>query len=85
MTRSDKRLARMRRNPRDWRIEEIQSVADRLGIEWQHDGGSHVIFRSPYGEHLSIPARRPIKPIYIAKFLALADSIQEAEDERSEK
>jgi hypothetical protein len=82
MGRTDKRLQKMRANPRDWRIEEIKSVADALGIEWQHDGGSHVIFRSPYGEHLSIPARRPIKPIYITKFLALADTIKEARDEQ---
>lgn len=85
MARSDKRLAQMRQNPRDWRIEEIQGVADSLGIEWLHTGGSHVIFRSPYGEHLSIPARRPIKPIYIVKFLALANSVKETEDERSKK
>ena len=85
MSRADKRLQKMRQNPRDWRIGEIQSVADSLGIEWQHDGGSHVIFRSPYGDHLSIPAHRPIKPIYIMKFLALAAIKQEAENERSKK
>ena len=85
MSRADKRLQKMRRNPRDWRIEEIQSVADSLGIEWQHDGGSHVIFRSLYGEHLSIPAHRPIKPIYIMRFLTLIANKQEAENERSEK
>lgn len=81
----DKRLEKIRRNPRDWRIEEIQSIADRLSIEWLHDGGSHVIFRSPHGEHLSIPARRPIKPIYIAKFLSLIDCIQEMDNERTPK
>jgi predicted RNA binding protein YcfA (HicA-like mRNA interferase family) len=85
MARADKRLQKMRQNPRDWRIEDIQSLAGSLGIEWLHDGGSHVIFRSPYGEHVSIPARRPIKPIYITKFLALAASLQEANDERSQK
>ena len=83
MTRADKRLQKMRQNPRDWRIGDIQSVADSLNIEWIHDGGSHVIFRSPFGEHLSIPARRPIKPVYITKFLALAASVKEANDERS--
>ena len=81
MARTDKQLQKMRQNPRDWRIEVIQNVADSLGIEWLHDGGSHVVFRSPYGEHLSIPATRPIKPIYIIKFLALADSIKEAGNE----
>jgi hypothetical protein len=60
-------------------------LADSMGIEWQHDGGSHVILRSPYGKHLSIPAHRPIKPIYIMQFLTLAANTQEAENERSEK
>jgi hypothetical protein len=83
MTRADKRLQKMRQNPRDWRIDDVQSIADGLGIEWIHDGGSHVIFRSPLGEHLSIPARRPIKPIYITKFLALTASVKGANDERS--
>ena len=85
MARADKRLQKMRQNPRDWRIEDIQSVADSLGIEWLHDGGSHVIFRSPYGEHVSIPARRPIKPVYITQFLALAASVKEANDECSQE
>ncbi|MDR1242851.1 MAG: type II toxin-antitoxin system HicA family toxin [Deltaproteobacteria bacterium] len=85
MVQADKRLRKMRDNPRDWRIEELQSVAGSLGIEWMHDGSSHVIFRSPYGEHLSIPARRPIKPIYITKFVALADSVQEMNNERSQE
>jgi hypothetical protein len=85
MARAEKRLQKMRQNPHNWRIEDIQSLAGSLGIEWLHDGGSHVIFRSPCGEHLSIPARRPIKPIYITKFLALAKSVKEANNERSEE
>lgn len=63
MARADKRLQKMRQNPRDWRVEDIQSVADSLGIEWLHDGGSHVIM----------------------KLLALAASVKEANDERSEE
>ncbi len=30
MARADKRLRKMRENPRDWRIEELQSVADSV-------------------------------------------------------
>jgi hypothetical protein len=80
MSRAGKRLQKMRQNPRDWRIEDIQSIADSLGIEWLHDGGSHVVFRSPFGEHLSIPSLRPIKPIYVMLFLALVGSAEEAND-----
>ena len=37
MARADKRLRKMRQNPHDWRIEEIQIVADNLGIAWMHE------------------------------------------------
>jgi predicted RNA binding protein YcfA (HicA-like mRNA interferase family) len=76
MTAVEKLLARMRRNPRDWRIADLTAIADRLGIDWVHEGGSHVIFRHPDREHLSVPAARPIKPIYIKKFLMLVDKVR---------
>jgi hypothetical protein len=73
MTRHDKVLDRMRRNPCDWRVQDLQAIADRLGIDWVHEGSSHVVFRSPDHGHLSVPAHRPVKPVYIKKFLALVD------------
>ena len=75
MSRVDKRLQKMRQNPRDWRIEEIQSVADSLGIEWLHDGGSHVIFqKSGCSLEVSVPARKPIKPVYVRRLIDLIDA-----------
>jgi predicted RNA binding protein YcfA (HicA-like mRNA interferase family) len=85
MGRIDKRLQQMKGNPRDWRIEEIQSVADALGIEWVHDGGSHVIFRSPYGAHVSIPAKRPIKPVYVTMFIQLVQQVESLRQNRGGK
>ena len=32
MTQVRKRLQKMRENPLDWRIEELQNIADKLGI-----------------------------------------------------
>ena len=81
MSKKDKKIQKMRNNPKNWRIEEIQSIADGLGIIWYHDGSSHVIFQSPTGAHQSIPANRPIKPIYIRKFLELVDVVMEGKDE----
>ncbi len=37
-------LARMRRNPRDWRIEDLKTVARRWGIEVDQGATSHVVF-----------------------------------------
>lgn len=61
----------MCRNPRDWRLEQMQTVAKQHGIDWRHDGTSHCVFVRADGATLPVPARRPIKPIYVKKFVAL--------------
>lgn len=73
MTRSTKILEQMKANPRDWRIENLKSVAEAHGLVHREPGGSHVIFRHPNGAMLSVPARRPIKPIYVKKFVRLVE------------
>ena len=63
--------------PAGWRIEELQAVAKENLIEWRRPGrgGSHVIFSAPgVREIASVPAKRPIKPVYIKQFLALIDA-----------
>ena len=83
MAAADKLLDRMRRNPRgDWRIDHFKTVASAHGIEWRSPGGSHVIFMPPAGPVLSVPARRPIKPIYVRLFVELIDR-QETENDES--
>ena len=45
MPSASKILARMRRNPRDWRIEDLRTVARRFGIDVDHGATSHVVVR----------------------------------------
>ncbi len=59
----------MRNNPRDWRIDQLKTVASANDIDWRQKGTSHVVFIRPDGQTLPVPARRPIKPIYIKKFI----------------
>lgn len=73
MTRATKILEQMKANPRDWRIESLKSVAEARGLAHRQPGGSHVIFRHPNGAMLSVPARRPIKPIYVKKLVRLIE------------
>ena len=84
MSRAEKLLEKMRRNPRDWRIEDLVQVAARQGLQVRNDGGSDYIFSAPGVDlHLSIPSRRPIKPIYVERFLALIERATSTELEPS--
>ena len=47
MSTHEKLLARMRNNPRDWRIDDLKAIANRLGIDWRNEGGSHHVFSFP--------------------------------------
>ena len=66
-------MVAMQRNPLDWQISQLQTVARQNGIDWRHDGGSHCVFVRSDGRTLPIPARRQIKPIYVKKFVDLVD------------
>jgi hypothetical protein len=68
-----KTLERMKANPTDWRIETLMKVAEAHGVAYRKPGGSHVIFRHANGAMLSVPAQRPIKPVYVRKFVRLVE------------
>lgn len=69
MNSATKLLLAMRNHPLDWQISQLQTVARHHRIDWRHDGGSHCVFIREDGRTLPVPAHRPIKPIYIKKFV----------------
>ena len=71
MNSAAKLILRMQANPRDWSLADMQVVARRNGVTWRHEGGSHCVFMRADGKTLPVPARRPIKAVYVVKFLAL--------------
>jgi hypothetical protein len=73
---AEKILKRMRTNPRDWRIEDLKTVADRYAIPYQQQGTIHVVFIHKAAGLVSIPCARPIKPVYVRRFLALIDKLE---------
>jgi hypothetical protein len=76
MPRADKTLDRMRANPRDWRMRSLEAVAAGHGVNVRKPGGSHVVFEHPgVAEAVSVPARRPIKPIYVRRFVAFIEAV----------
>jgi hypothetical protein len=74
-----KRLEEMRNNPRgDWRIEDVETVCREYGIlcSAPRGGGSHYKVAHPrMAEKLTIPYKRPIKPVYIRKLVAFVDAV----------
>lgn len=74
MSKIEKILEKMRHNPRDWRIEDIKTLAERYKIDYRQPGTSHVTFRFTNGEKLTVPAHKPVKPIYVQKFIGLLDA-----------
>ena len=68
MTKSEKLLARMRNSPRDWSIDDLKTLARRYGVDWRQPGTSHVTFIYPGIPPLTVPAHKPIKPIYVMNF-----------------
>ena len=70
MSRINKKMLAMKNNPKgDWVIEDIKALADRHDIAYKQPGTSHVTFRSLDGRKLTVPAHKPIKPIYIKLFV----------------
>jgi len=66
----------MRNNPRDWKIQDLLTIAAYYGIELRNDGGSHHVFSHPLLTlTICVPAHRPIKPVYIKQFVKLIDQI----------
>ena len=73
MNTAAKSLEAMRRNPLDWQLPQLQTLARKNGIDWRHEKSSHCVFIRADGKTLPVPARRPIKPIYVKKFVELID------------
>lgn len=64
----------MKNNPQgDWTIEDLKNIAKRYGVFFRQPGTSHVTFRTSKGSMLTVPAHKPIKAIYIKKFIELLE------------
>ena len=80
MANVEKILQKMQTNMTDWNIGHFETIARHFNIEVRKTSGSHVIFRhEQWIESLSIPAKRPIKPVYVKKFLKMIEILEGGE------
>lgn len=81
MTAGDKLLERMRGNPRDWQIEDVLVVCRTHGIDCTapRKGSHYKVKHASMATILTIPAHRPLKPVYIRDLVRFVDDVREAE------
>ena len=76
MTKREKRLQKLRQNPKNVAFEELRQVLEDEGFTLDHATGSHHIFRRVIGERVFrvvIPYARPVKSPYVRQVLAAVD------------
>jgi hypothetical protein len=75
----EKRLQAMRANPRgDWTMTDVEVVCRVFGLSCDppRGGGSHYKVNHPQlNGALTIPFKRPIKPVYIRRLVELIDLV----------
>jgi hypothetical protein len=81
VTSGEKLLERMRSNPRDWRIEDVASVCRAHGVlcTAPRKGSHYKVKHASMEAILTIPAHRPIKPVYIRDLVSFVDAVRKAE------
>ncbi|RZL76396.1 MAG: type II toxin-antitoxin system HicA family toxin [Sphingomonas sp.] len=81
MTRGDWLLDSMRANPRDWRIQDVLTVCAGAGIACSppRNGSHYKVKHASQIEILTIPAHRPIKPVYIRDLIRFIDAVRRTE------
>jgi len=77
--RADALLDAMRANPRDWRIADAERLCAGFSVRCRPPGkGSHYKVSHPAVPRiLTVPAHRPIRPVYIPELVRFVDEVRE--------
>ncbi len=80
MSAGDKLLGRMRANAHDWRIDDIVAVCRANGMDCDppRKGSHYKVKHVSMIDILTIPAHRPIKPVYVRELVRFIDRVREA-------
>jgi len=78
MTKADKTIAGMRANPQGWTIADVERACSQVGLACKPPKrGSHYKISHPaLPEILTVPFKRPIKPVYIRELLRMIDRLE---------
>jgi predicted RNA binding protein YcfA (HicA-like mRNA interferase family) len=78
MSKAEKLYGKMQDNPLDWRVEDMETVARHFGFGRVEGKGSHTKFyHEKLPEILTVPVKRPVKPVYVKQLLILIAKLEE--------
>ena len=77
----DDLLEQMRANPRDWRMDDVVRACQIAGATCTppRKGSHYKVKHERATEILTIPAHRPVKPVYIRALIRFIDALREDE------
>ncbi|HLY28140.1 MAG TPA: type II toxin-antitoxin system HicA family toxin [Aggregatilineales bacterium] len=88
MTKREKRLQKLRQNPKDVSLDELRQILESEGFNLDHSAGSHHVFRAKVDNEVIkvvIPFARPIKIVYVKQALAAIDRIIQLKETRPQE
>ncbi|MBC7870161.1 MAG: type II toxin-antitoxin system HicA family toxin [Chitinophagaceae bacterium] len=77
----------MRQSPKNVTLDDLTSILEDFGFRLDRISGSHHIFKGYVGKEeisFSVPFRRPTKPIYVQRALAIIDEVQALEGDQDD-
>ena len=77
MATRERRLSRIRSNPKNVRFDDLRRVLEDFGFRIRKGKGSHAVaFHPGTGRTLTLVSARPVKRVYVMEAL---DAIEEVE------
>lgn len=74
MSKTDKLLAKARRNPAGLAFDEFETLLRQCGWEFRRQRGSHRLWKSPRGHAVAIQSQNGHSKAYqVKQFLAILD------------
>lgn len=82
MTSLEKRIQKLRNQPRGISSDQLERVLDSLGFQERKGRGSHKCFKHPQlpGVLLTVPKQNPLYETYIKQALKAIDRLLEIEE-----
>lgn len=65
MSKKDKLIENLSNNPNNARFETLKKLLEKAGYVASNNGSSHWQFRKDGKESITIPFKRPVKPVYV--------------------